>query len=142
MNTIDNQRQRMTTYEKCQAVRRAIVNRAAEVMNYTNWSDELAAKQIREISEVLADKIGKINIAELTAPQMDDLGFGRWSKDNPMRLIPLWLFKFLPDEIESECIDGTKAVLKTAEMDNDNRFGCLAYGIWPYNPQPTTEPSL
>ena len=140
MNTIDNQRQRMTTYEKCQAVRRAIVNRAAEVMNYTNWSDELAAKQIREISEVLADKIGKINIAELTAPQMDDLGFGRWSKDNLMRLIPLWLFKFLPDEIESECIDGTKAVLKTAEMDNDNRFGCLAYGIWPYeyNRQPTT----
>lgn len=126
----------MTTYEKCKAVRRAIVNHAAEVINYTNWSDEFAAKQIREIPEVLAEKIGKINIAELTAPQMDDLGFGQWSEDNPMRLIPLWLFKFLPDEIESECIDGTKSVLKTADMDNDHRFGCLAYGIWP-NSQPT-----
>jgi hypothetical protein len=128
----------MTTYEKCQAVRRAIVNRAAEVMNYTNWSDEFATKQIREIPEVLAEKIGKINIAELTAPQMDDLGFGQWSEDNPMRLIPLWLFKFLPDEIESECIDGTKSVLKTAEMNNDHRFGCLAYGIWPNDHVDTT----
>ncbi len=123
----------MTTYEKCQAVRRFIVNRAAEVMNYTSWSDEFAANRIREISEDLSDSIGKINIAELTSIQMDDLGFGRWSEDSPMRLIPLWLFQFLPDEIESECIDGTKSVLKTAEMDNDHRFGCLAYGIYPKN---------
>ena len=121
----------MTTYEKCQAARRAIVNRAAEVMNYTNWSDEFAAKQIREVPEVLIEKIGKINIAELTVSQMDDLGFGCWSEDNPMRLIPLWLLKFLPDEIESECIDGTKSTRKTAEMDKDHRFGCLAYGILP-----------
>ena len=125
----------MNAYEKCQAVRRAIVTRAAEVMNYTNWNDEFAANRIREIPEDLAEKIGKINIAEQTAPQMDDLGFGRWSKENPMRLIPLWLLKFLPEEIESECIDGTRATLKTASMDNDHRFGCLAYGVWPHKTQ-------
>ena len=121
----------MTTYEKCQAVRQVIVNRSAEVMNYPNWSDQFAAKQIREIPKALDIQIGKINIAELTEPQMDDLGFGRWFDDHPMRMIPLWLFKFLPDEIESECIDGTKSVLKTADMDNDHRFGCIAYGILP-----------
>ena len=107
------------------------MNRAAEVMNYTNWSDEFAAKNIRELPEMLAKKIGKINIAELTLTQMDDLGFGCWTEDNPMRLIPLWLLKFLPDEIECESINGTKLVMKPAEMDNDHRFGCLVYGIRP-----------
>ena len=108
-----------------------MLNKAAEVMNYTNWSDEFSTKQNREITDIVDQQIGKINIAELTKEQMDDLGFGTWSEDNPMRLIPLWLFKFLPDEIESECINGTKTVLKTAEMDNDHRYGYLAYGIWP-----------
>lgn len=121
----------MTTYEKCQAVRRAIMTRAAEVMNYTRWDDKFAANQIRETPERLIKEIGKINIAELTASEMQDLGFGVWSDDTPMRLIPLWLFPFLPDEIECESISGTKTVLKTSEMDNDHRFGCLAYGIVP-----------
>ena len=121
----------MNTYEKCKAVRRIIVNRAAEVMNYANWSDGFSASHIREIPERVIAEYGKLDITELTSEQMDDLGFSRWSDETPMRLIPLWLFKFLPDEIESECIDGTKKVLKTSEMDNDHRFGCLAYGINP-----------
>ncbi len=120
----------MTTYEKCKAVRRIILNRAAEVMNY-EFGDKSAANSIREIPEMLAEKIGKINILELTARQMDDLGFMKWEKDGQMRLIPLWLFQFLPDEIESESINGVKSVMKRAEMDNDNRFGCLAYGVLP-----------
>lgn len=107
------------------------MNRAAEVMNYTNWSDHSAAEKIREIPAAMLEKIGKVNIAELTADQMDDLGFERWSEENPMRLIPLWLYPFLPDEIEAECIDGKKSVHKKVDMDNDHRFGCLAYGIWP-----------
>jgi hypothetical protein len=102
-------------------------------MNYTNWSPDFAAKQIREIP-VKMEEFGKVNIAELTAEQMDDLGFGVWSQGNPMRLIPLWLYPFLPDEIETECIDGTKSVLKKVDMDNDHRYGCLAYGIWPKKP--------
>lgn len=91
----------------------------------------LRGEKIREIPTALLEKIGKVNIAELTAEQMDDLGFIRWSEENPMRLIPLWLYQFLPDEIETECIDGEKFVLKRADMDNDHRLGWLAYGIWP-----------
>lgn len=129
----------MNTYEQCQTLRRCILNRAAEVMNYTNWGDDFAAKQIREIHENLKEKIGSINISELTAEQMDELGFGRWSEENTMRLIPLWLYQFLPDEIETECIDGKKSRLKKSEMDTDNRYGMLAYGIWP-NDQAQAQP--
>lgn len=121
----------MTTYEKCRSIRRAVLNRAAEVMNYTNWGDEFAAGQIREIPAKLAKHVGEVNIGNLTASQMDDLGFGSWSKGDAARLIPLWLFPFLPDKIESKCIDGTVATLEKSEMDTDHRFGCLAYSVYP-----------
>lgn len=123
----------MNTYDKCRGIRRYILNRAAEVMAYTNWDGEFALKQIRDIPrEVLEEhNFGMVNIAELTAEQMDNLDFGRWSEDNPMRLIPLWLLPFLPDEIEADCIDGVRTVYKRSEMNNDNRGGYLAYGIRP-----------
>ena len=125
----------MNIYEKCRAIRRIIVNRAAEVMAYTNWSDQFAAEQIRQIPEELAEqKNGKyyfgIRPAEMTDRQCEELGFVRWDKDKPMRLIPLWLMPFLADEIEAECIDG-KRITKKSDMNNDNRLGCLAYGIIP-----------
>jgi hypothetical protein len=62
---------------------------------------------------------------------MADLGFGKMTEESPMWLIPLWLLPFLPDIIETECINGTKSVLKKSEIDNDERFGCLAYGVYP-----------
>jgi hypothetical protein len=123
----------MDTYKLCKAIRRRIVNRAAEVMNYTSWSDDFAAKKIRSIpTAILSDEnFQPIRVEELTAEQMDDLGFGSWSEENPIRLIPLWLFPFLPEEINCGCIDGESGTLKKSEMDNDHRFGCLAYGVMP-----------
>ena len=123
----------MTTYELCKAIRRRIVNRAAEVMNYTSWDHEFAANEIRTIpAKIMADEAFEpIRLEELTAEQMDDLGFGMWSEENPMRLIPLWLFPFLPEEINCGCIDGENGKLKKSEMDNDHRFGSLAYGVMP-----------
>jgi len=113
-----------------------IMNRAAEVMAYTNWEDDFAANQIRNFpAELASQKTGKdyfeIQPAEMTDKQLKELGFGIWSDKTPMRLIPLWLFPFLADEIATECIDGEKTTTKKSEMDNDNRFGCLAYGVIP-----------
>jgi hypothetical protein len=133
----------MNTYEKCQAIRQMIMNRAAEVMAYESWGDDFAAKQIRKFPEELAehknggDYFG-IQPAKMNDAQLQELGFGRWSEGNLMRLIPLWLMPFLADEIETECIDGKKKLTKKSEMDNDNRFGCLAYGVIP---SATTEPA-
>ena len=107
------------------------MNRAAEIMAYKNWGDDFCARQIREIPEKLIPKLGTVNIEDLTKEQMEDLGFGKWSEENPMMLIPLWLFPFLPEDIEAGCIDGEKRVFKKSDMDTDNRYGCLAYGIFP-----------
>jgi len=127
----------MNTYDKCKTIRRLIMNRAAEVIAYKNWGDDFAAKQIRNAPEEIEQQMkgGKelfgIQPAELTETEMADLGFGIWNDTTTMRLIPLWLLPFLADEIEAECISGEKTVIKKSEMDNDNRFGCLAYGVTP-----------
>lgn len=123
----------MNTFQKCQMIRSIIVNRAAGIMVYTNWNDDFAVKQIRNIPDMLLSEnpeLGQIQPSELTTDQCDSLDFGKWSEKNPIRLIPLWLFPFLADDVKTTCIDGSD-VLRKSDMDNDSRFGCLAYGITP-----------
>jgi hypothetical protein len=58
------------------------------------------------------------------------LDFGKWNEDNPIRLIPLWLLPFLASEFDCQDIIGKKHS-KLPEIDNDHRFGYLAYGVIP-----------
>lgn len=119
-------------YTTAKNIRNYIVRRSAEVMNYS-WDDKYSAEYIKKIPEIVQKELGlkTVDVSKFTSEQMDDLGFGRWEENNPMRLIPLWLFQFLPEEIETKDINGKTEILKKSEMDNDHRFGCLAYGIIP-----------
>lgn len=130
----------MTTYELCRHIRRIIVNKAAGVMLYNqSWGavscmDEiaLAAEKIKKMEDYR-----DLQLAELTLTEMTELGFGRWSEESTGRLIPGWMFPFLPNEIKTSCMDGS-AVLRKSEMDNDTRFGCLAYSVTPSDCQGST----
>jgi hypothetical protein len=126
----------MNTYEKCCSIRHMILTRAAEVINY-DWDAEFSKKNVKEFPYDLKNKINtddedffNIQPAELTKEEMDQLNFGRWSEGDPMRLIPLWLFPFLAEKIKTRCIDD-KEYIKKSEMDNDHRFGYMAYGVIP-----------
>ena len=70
---------------------------------------------------------------KLTVETAQLIGFAKWEEEeNPLLLIPLWLVSFIPDGIQLTCIDGETFIVDTltrARMDNDTRFGCLAYGI-------------
>lgn len=127
----------MNTFEKFVTIRRMLVNRAAEVMMYENWDNEFAVKQIRhfpfDVMENMKD--GKllfdIQPSELTEQEMIEFGFGKWSSDSKIYLIPLWSFPFLADGIDVEFIDGRIESLDKCKVDTDNRFGCLAFGVSP-----------
>ncbi len=126
----------MNTYEKCKLIRQIIINRAAEVIAYKNWNNKFATEQIRDLPEELSknDKctdLFNLDPTDLTKKQMKDLGFIQWNEKNPIMLIPLWLFSFLKDEFNSDCIDEKKKLIKKSEMNLDNRGGCLAYGVMP-----------
>lgn len=121
----------MNTYEICCGIRRLIMNTTAEVMNYPSWGSEYSYTRITELPEKIKSKVGFkfIDPNELTLDEMKELGFNRWESDNPIMLIPLWLMPFITPELEVTDIIGEKSVFKDA--DNDNRFGCLAYGVFP-----------
>ncbi len=119
----------MKEYEKCRAIRNYMVTRIAEIINY-DWGAEFSYEQAKEVPDKIVDSYGTVDITQLTDEQMEELGFGKWSDKTPIRLIPLWLYPFLPEEIEIQSIGG-ESKLKKEDMDNDHRFGCLAYGIKP-----------
>ena len=127
----------LTTYEKCRAIRQGLVNQAASVMVYRLWDDKFAARKIREFPKNVENQEDSelycnIQPSELTMGEAIELGFCKWSDENPIYLIPLWLFPFLAEEIEVGCISGAPVSLrKKLELDNEQRFNCIAYGIIP-----------
>ena len=117
------------------------MNRFASLMMYDHFDDAFVADEVRSFPAKLkrmddAEKFFNIQPADLTEGQMQDLGFDihrnvfNAHKNRPIRLIPLWLVPFLAENIDAECIDGKKITNKN-NMDDENYFGCVAYGVIP-----------
>lgn len=124
----------MTTFDVCKNVRLSVLRRAGEVMAYSkSWGADFCVKQMagaRAELEKRADWFRPVDANDLTESELEELGFGKWSDELPIRLIPIWLKPFLQDKIEAQSISGEKFT-STDAMDNDHRFGCLAYGVLP-----------
>lgn len=129
--------EKLSTYDLCHYVMKQCARCAAEIFTYERWGAEFSYTRLQELPGNLKAQIegqtdGKmIDPGDLTAEQMAQLGFGTWSEENPIRLIPLYLVPFLKDEFEAGCLDDKPVMTKTSEMDNDHRFGCIAHGVMP-----------
>lgn len=123
--------QRSRTFTLCDGIRRNILMRASETIQYNCWSDKFCRKEMSDIVYVLkTEGYDNINPTLLSYQEMDDLGFGRWDGNSPMRLIPLWLLPFLIDEFYCADISGKMRMRKKVDLDNDHRGGMLAYGVF------------
>ena len=128
-------KEKLTTFEKAKAIRRSLLIRVGETLTYKTWSNGYRLKNIQGIHKALQewerkDVSFKIDPTDLSFKEMEELGFGTWSKGSKFKLIPIWLFPFLSDEFESESISGSKH-FKLSEIDGDHRFGFIAYGVVP-----------
>ena len=122
----------MSDYEFLLIVRETIINRAAEVFNY-GWSDDLSSGRIKEIPDVFSkcDYFRKVDPNEMSIEQLENLGFKKWDDKSGLMLIPLYLYPFLKDGLMCASISDIEArPIKVSDIDTDNRFGCLAYGIF------------
>jgi len=72
-----------------------------------------------------------VDFFKATADDLKALKWGRWSKDSPLWLCPEKQFADLPDGIALHSISGKVAVKGRDAIDDDTRFGYLAYGIIP-----------
>ena len=122
----------MSDYEFLLMVREAIINRAAEVFNY-DWSDDFSSERIKEIPDVFSKSayFRKVDPNKMSIEQLENLGFKKWDGESGLMLIPLYLYPFLKDGLMCASISDIEArPIKVSDIDTDNRFGCLAYGIF------------
>ena len=122
----------MSDYDFLLMVRQAIVNRAAEVFCY-NWDDNFSSERIKEIPDVFSksEYFRNVDPNEMTKDQLINLGFQKWDDESGLILIPLYVYPFLKDEIMCGSISDKEAnLIKKSDIDTDNRFGCLAYGVF------------
>lgn len=105
-------------------------NRVAETVQYKNWPDDVCRKEIDESTNKLCNELKKyIDFHKLTREEATELRFGKWAEDDDLYLIPLYLLPIVPIGMELTNICGDKFIYNGSNVDNDTRFGCIAYGI-------------
>lgn len=115
-----------------------------EIMNLLTWyanQIEMACEYCHEPNDIYTEiKIARKKFLEKLKDEIDfnnlskqeaiELRFVKWSKEDPtLYLIPIWLLPILPVGTKLTAIDGDEIVYDGKSIDNDTRFGCLAYGV-------------
>lgn len=121
----------MTQFELAKRYMVMHSNKMAECVEY-GWSSDFIASEIKGFPEKLKSMSGyqSIDPNNLTKSQLIELGGNKWSEELPnLVLIPIWMLPHLPDEFKGASFSGEEVTMKKSEIDNDQRFGCLAYGV-------------
>lgn len=107
-----------------------LVNKVSETIIY-NWDNEFKIKENKEGFNKFYEELKKhIDFTKLTVEEARELRFQRWSEEQPsLWLFPLYLVPIIPEGLEVTFISGNKAIYEKDKMDNDIRYGCVAYGI-------------
>lgn len=103
-------------------------NRIAQPIHYTYWSDIFCREEIRSSTiDFLSELRKHIDFSNLTKKEASELGFGLW--DDNLYLIPLYLLPIIPLGTELTSIDGQTVKYNGLNVDDDVRYGCIAWGI-------------
>lgn len=103
----------------------------AEPVQYTMWSDEFCRKELKNSTDLFLEEIRKyIDWDNLTKKEAEELGFKRWSSNDDLYLIPLYLLPIVPIGTELTSIFHEKVIYDGSNVDYDVRFGCIAFGIY------------
>jgi len=103
-----------------------IININAMAFGYESWSDDFKLKEIRETYNKFIDE-NDVDWRKFTKEELVELGFSAW--DDNLLVMPLWAYHICKDGIELTCIDDEKSIKGKDEIDEDVRFGCIAYGF-------------
>lgn len=104
------------------------VRRIGEPVQYENWSDSFARKEIKTATMNFLNEIKEyVDFNNLTVEEALSLGFGNW--DDELYLIPLYLLPIIPVGIKLTSIMDEEIIYDGKNIDIVNRAGCLAYGI-------------
>lgn len=105
-------------------------NRVAETVQYKGWDDKFCRKEVKSATMDFLSAMRKyIDFSKLTREEAAELRFCKWDEESDLYLIPLYLLPIIPIGTELTCINGQTVVYDGTNVDNDIRFGCIAWGI-------------
>jgi len=112
---------------------------AAHAAAISRWSDKVARKQIKKVWENSEDILRKKkdivftreDILSLSVEDQVIFGFRVWAVDNPIVLIPLWIWSYIEDGSTVFDTSGRAYVKGIDDIDHGTRFGCIEYGFLP-----------
>lgn len=105
-------------------------NRVSETVQYTNWSDGFCRSTIRTATTDFLNELRKhIDFSKLTREEAIMLRFGKLDDKSDIYLIPLYLLPIVPVGTELTCINGQTITYDGTNVDDDIRFGYIAWGI-------------
>ena len=105
-----------------------LANKQACAHQYKSWSDKTCRQEIIESNKTLSEKY-EIDFVGYTPEQLKSLGLTKWSEEEDLYLLPLWIVPFLKKGLKLKSIDGEEVIVGETDFDCDIRFGCIAYGI-------------
>lgn len=109
-----------------------LANRVSETTQYKIWSDTFCRKELEEANKIFLSEMKRyIDWEKLTEEDCKELRFCKWDVESGVYFIPLYLFPIIPIGLKVYSINGKEIVNDGANLDNDTRFGCVAYGIKP-----------
>lgn len=105
-------------------------NQVSQGLTYKSWSPEFKAKENEESATKMYEALAKhIDVTTLTVEEARALRFMKWEEESDLWLFPLWLVPLIPEGLVVTFIDGHTTPYIKDTLDNDIRFGCVAYGI-------------
>lgn len=110
-------------------LRHALLTKFAELFEY-DWSDDFKLEELKSFPDpklIERYQITKKDLEQLGKKDLFNVGFGLWSEESGIYLIPIHYKPFLDPEMEVISINDE--IVKAKDMDNDHRGGMLAYGI-------------
>lgn len=134
-------------FQQLSVLRAAMLNTLASVwMNRGAWSKEYREKTLNDLMVKALNQDdqqpsfypGGVDLGQLDEDELKALGFKLWSESFPgLRLIPLWVLPALPPSGTVYSTQGGRVDYSPeSPLDDDDRFGFLAYGVMPLGAPP------
>lgn len=124
----------ITTYDICHYIRKRMLSLIGNVLVYGNTDAMQVYEDICTLKQHIecVDGYFPPDPNNLTDDEAQELGFGKWSDDSDLRLIPVYLVPFMPPQFSGRHIDEDKdTTIVMSAVDTDSRFGCVSFGVIP-----------
>lgn len=111
-----------------------LVNRLSELNTY-NWGANYKERELKDAFDTFYKSLQKesnnhlVDLSRMTVETAKEMGLRKWDDNSDLYLFPLWFMPLIPIGTEVTAINGEKIIYDGTNLDNDIRFGCIAYGI-------------